>query len=775
MNRLLELIKNELEKNPQINTISFDIFDTILFRMVQKPADIFIQTGKKARSKGYLSKHVTPKIYQGLRKEAERKARQKKMKFNNTSEVTFEEIFEELPASCKDNSTLKKLELETEKEYCYLNPDMEELISFLQQSPHYQIILISDMYLSTQQLCEILTYNNFPVDILDKIYVSSELGINKQDGSLFTYIINNRGILSNELLHIGDNYITDVINAQYLGIHTLYYNVISNDNDLGLQLELLNNGNLLPEVYSLRRYVADKAMSMEKDNAGWYRIGSMIMGPIMTACADWVLSIAHQEKIHKIYPLMREGMLIHQLLQQALSYYDIPCQSEPLYISRRSVLLPSIKKWDETAFETLYQIKGATVAALFKILQLDEQEFKKYMNYPLTELPRIMLHGTDGKNYLKKLLFLPKNIDHINQLLEKEQKSFQKYLQRLKMDDEFITIDLGMRGTMQKAISEFPTMTNKKIVHLLMFGATEILEKLMDNIDIRGLVGCAGDGEDLVNRIASQPYLWEQLMMCDSGTTIGYQEDGTPVTKNLKNLKEDQFQKIQWCQKGMLDFQKEYLKLKISKKMDSSLLSLSPQECAKLVFRMFELPTLEEASLLGSLQYDENSGVDSISWFCPASEARLLADIGPENYIKQYNENNSPNHFLWIEGLITKASPAYYLNKILENQISGYDQSIYVIVKKVLNSHADWVVVCGAGEAGRTIRKYLQLYGIQIEAYTDGNKKLQGGTIDGIPVRSLQDHFQTNHYVIASFAYAAEIKQEIQREKGEKAVIISVL
>lgn len=48
MNNLLTMIIEKLEKYKNIKIISFDIFDTILFRMVKKPEDIFKIAAKNA-------------------------------------------------------------------------------------------------------------------------------------------------------------------------------------------------------------------------------------------------------------------------------------------------------------------------------------------------------------------------------------------------------------------------------------------------------------------------------------------------------------------------------------------------------------------------------------------------------------------------------------------------------------------------------------------------------------------------------------------------------
>lgn len=78
MNNLLTKLIDELKKHNSIKIVSFDIFDTVLFRMVKKPTDVFEIAAEKAIKKGVLSYYMTPVIYKNIRREAEKQARKQK-------------------------------------------------------------------------------------------------------------------------------------------------------------------------------------------------------------------------------------------------------------------------------------------------------------------------------------------------------------------------------------------------------------------------------------------------------------------------------------------------------------------------------------------------------------------------------------------------------------------------------------------------------------------------------------------------------------------------
>ena len=760
MNRLLEQVQNTLTDNKNITIISLDIFDTLLFRTVKKPDSVFEIIGKKAISRGILENHMDPMTYKYIRIEGEKRARNKKLQLSGTEEVELSDIMACLPVDKQTADVLHALELETEQELCYLNPDIPELFRYLQNHPEYKVILVSDMYLSKKQIIGLLTASGIETDWFTDIFISSELQKNKKEGEIYRFITDHYKCHPEEILHIGDNYMSDVVNAKFCGLYAIYYDVISSDKYMDLQMEQLKYGSLSPELYALRCYVSRQADGFDPEHRAWFEIGARIFAPLLTGFAEWVLDEAEQEEITHIFPLMREGYIISLFLEQAARYRNSSFHIEPLYVSRKALFVPGLHIWDEEAVDKLAEIKLGTIGSVMEMFELEGECFREYWDAPLDSLGQIEINGQAMEECLKTYLLSPEQADHIQKKIDKERQNLQSYLNSAGADQNFITVDLGMKGTMQKNLSEL--CSSEKKIHLLAFGAYETLFKIMDGVDIRGYVGCAGSGEDLVLDVVQRPYIWEQFLMCREGTTVGYTDEGMPVTQLVPGMTEEQFQWIEWCQEGMLAFQSEFLKLKERKHI-----SISPQDATKMVQRLVTLPTMQETKLLGNLQYDENYGVDEVHSLCPENFVQMAIQMGSDAFI----ESHLPGEIPWMEGVITQADGTYYIEKTLEQSLTGYERSIIKIVKKVLCNKPEQVVVAGAGEAGRKLQRYMELYGIRIEAFTDNNQKLQGSGINGIPVKSLKDSFVTKHYVIASFAYAEEIARQIRELKGNEAII----
>ncbi len=198
-----------LEYAEKYDIISFDIFDTILFRKVDKPSDIFTLVASTCKVNNFKDLRIT----------AEQESR--KIKFTNekTYEVTLDDIYNCNEILLKNKDLLIQLELNTEKENIYENNIVKDLILSLKKSGK-TLICTSDMYLSSRQIKSF-----FSPDLLrcfDKFYVSSEQKYSKSNGKLFDVLENEYP--NKKILHLGDNFYSDVLmNKNFKNIDSIQF------------------------------------------------------------------------------------------------------------------------------------------------------------------------------------------------------------------------------------------------------------------------------------------------------------------------------------------------------------------------------------------------------------------------------------------------------------------------------------------------------------------------------------------------------------------------
>ena len=94
------------------------------------------------------------------------------------------------------------------------------------------------MYLPLEIITSILVNNQ--INGYEKIYLSSEMGMTKHAGTLYNYVLTENNIKASQILHIGDNKNSDILQARKKGIKTLYFPRTSYDTNGELSERTLN-------------------------------------------------------------------------------------------------------------------------------------------------------------------------------------------------------------------------------------------------------------------------------------------------------------------------------------------------------------------------------------------------------------------------------------------------------------------------------------------------------------------------------------------------------
>ena len=203
-------IYNKIDK---YDIISFDIFDTLIKRNVEKPIDVFSLV-----EYNYNNFFPDNKInnYKEIRISAEKNARYKKIH----EEITLEEISNELKTFFDIDVVNRLIEIEKniEVDLCVSNKKIKKIFDYCKEKKKI-IIIITDMYLDLKTIETILNKND--IKGYKKIYLSSEKKKTKYHGTMFDYIISDLKIDKKQILHIGDNKRSDYLIPKRKGIDNI--------------------------------------------------------------------------------------------------------------------------------------------------------------------------------------------------------------------------------------------------------------------------------------------------------------------------------------------------------------------------------------------------------------------------------------------------------------------------------------------------------------------------------------------------------------------------
>ena len=199
--------------------ISFDIFDTLIFRPVAAPVDAFYFIGERL---GLLD-------FKNLRTWAEWDARQQCLKKHGHTEITLHDIWQRLYEEAGyDPEIGMQTEMAVEMDLCYANPLMLAVWQRLHAAGK-RVIVISDMYLPAEFLRKLLEKNGFTG--AEKVYVSCEHGVHKAEGKLFDLVkqdiesssASENRTLPKSWIHVGDNPVSDYKSAREHGFDAILY------------------------------------------------------------------------------------------------------------------------------------------------------------------------------------------------------------------------------------------------------------------------------------------------------------------------------------------------------------------------------------------------------------------------------------------------------------------------------------------------------------------------------------------------------------------------
>ena len=365
-NRYPELIS----RIRKYDTVSFDLFDTVLVRKCYKPTDAFYFLDGRLRR--YFKKNG---VFHDVRSLAERAQRASRGR-----EITINEIYDYIAKEhgfdkeVVDEMILTEIDCE-----CELLDTRASVINLMELAEHLgkQVIITSDFYMGREILEKILSKKGVRYD---KLIVSCDFGKTKSDGSLYSVLIDEA--VSSRILHIGDNWQSDYEMCRRMGIDAHFYpSTLSCFMNQITDVYSTPSANIYTEPFgqwisyehsleffevrcaialSARRlydnpyisYLQDSEFNSSPAFMGYYALGMHLWG-----VSRWLYekSIGGGGRLHF---MARDGYL-PRLAYDLLNEDGISARSSYLYSSRKA-LLPLLYLQSESIAELLPLVSGAS-------------------------------------------------------------------------------------------------------------------------------------------------------------------------------------------------------------------------------------------------------------------------------------------------------------------------------------------------------------------------------------------------------------------------------
>ncbi len=472
-NDTFEIVK-KLVSDPEIEYISFDIFDTLITRPLYKPQHVF-------ELMDYEFKELVPTnaSFVNIRVDGEAAARKKfGVEYPEYQDITLDEIYDVIGEMYHlDFSViqlLKNKEIELEIGLSACRRSTKELFD-LAKSLGKKIIIVSDMYLTKDTIEKVLKKNGY--EGYNKLYLSSDIRLTKYTGDLFKYVLNDLEVPGKKILHLGDTWVNDYENPQKLGFHTFFIpkTIEAFENRI--------NGQVTNRCATMANWAAAGIIKQNsyKDSAGYgafmalvankyfdnpyrtfcektdlnadpYFIGYYPVGMHLYGMAKWLLERGKELGYKKLYFMSRDGylpMLVYQKLAGAEK--DAP-EAEYIYSSRKAVM-PYImnNRFDLYGFPTAILNQSAeTMKYLleFCMKKLDMETYRTILSkHGIVPGARF----SDREAYNRFIgVFLQEFYSEEEHKRSKELCA--KYYSRL--EENSATVDMGYSGRIQGAICQ---------------------------------------------------------------------------------------------------------------------------------------------------------------------------------------------------------------------------------------------------------------------------------------------------------------------------------
>ncbi|AKH44171.1 FMN phosphatase YigB (HAD superfamily) [Altererythrobacter atlanticus] len=577
-----------LGSHPGIQCLSLDCFDTLLWRDTHSPRDIF---------------HGLPGISIIQRSSAESRARRAAQLNGRGSEVTIADIYDQLlpNADRQEREAAIEEEIAAEARHCFgFAPVVQLMVAAKQRG--LKIAVVSDTYLDSDQLLSLIAKaaGQDVADLIDHVFCSCAFGKSKS-GGVYHDVLRKLKLPGNAILHVGDNRSADIDGVKPFGVNTAHLAQFANSTEQRLRLEAAIDRMIHPhraeKVAATLPHRAALSIAEPLAESPAERLGMTLLGPVFCGFERWLkseakaLESANGGNVHWCF-LMRDGhlpMMVHSLFGKDEN-------AHALEISRYTAVAASLTT-EKALQRFIEQNANLDPFILARQLLIDEEQIRTICaDLPPAQASQALLRELRTGQRKKSIIRASREM--AERLIAHIANSV-----RPKTGDTLMLVDLGYNGTVQNRIDGLlAERLSVKIAGRFLL----LRENDRPGLDKKGFIGADHYDAFTLESLCANVAVLEQLSTRATGSTIDYEEDGTPVRQG-NEIKETQSATRDAIQAGCLKFQafEETATIRNSAELD---LENWRRGAANVLARMMFLPTAEELNVIEQFEHDVNLG-----------------------------------------------------------------------------------------------------------------------------------------------------------------------
>ena len=459
---ILDSKEKLIKKLMKYDVISFDIFDTLITRLLFDPDDIFEIVERRL-----VGIPLKESIYD-MRKNAELEARKQLKK-----DVNIDEIYTMLGKLYnydeKDINSIKWVEVDTELKLTYPRKDMLDVLKTLMDNGK-KVILVSDMYLTIEIIKKMLDKCGYKEKIhYKKIFLSNEKNRRKDDESLWNYV---RILYANlKFIHVGDNIHSDYNVPTKMGLKAIN---IDNPREAlrktkycdGINYNLENRTieDSLFLGYIFNAQIFNSPFSSSVDSLE--KISKTFISPIIFDYLKFLNENSKEDDI--LLFLAREGYFLEKLYDEYCNIFSKHKNKSYYFLaSRRAVISSTFEKVEDIEHALDRDYNGNLKNFIEKTFDIEYKDDNRDIKLP------------DDKDFV--ISKIKRYYDLIISKSLQYKDNYMSYISSLfdYKKDHYIIVDLGYSGTIQYHLSK---MLNKDLKGLYLTNSDSVKKFTKDNI-----------------------------------------------------------------------------------------------------------------------------------------------------------------------------------------------------------------------------------------------------------------------------------------------------
>lgn len=586
--------------------VSFDVFDTLIHRIVFRPTHLFDLLSKRLAHSDIAIQHGRLLLdLPQAREDAEREARSRRHERFACHEITLTDVYDILRETyALDEKTTQEImreELSLEQSAVYPNPIMQAVYRYALGTGK-PVVLCSDMYLSQDDISAMLVRAGYPTP--HTLLISGELKHSKHAGTMFDLLSSRYGVTAERIAHFGDNRHADFNVPWKKGVQAHHFDLIEKTVDERLRWP--------PSASCDDRAVQGliqgslRKILLHDEHCGdfWFDVGAQIFGPLLLGKFIWLLASLTRDPVDKVLFFARDGLFCHRLYQRYASEFDVHTPSEYAYFSRATLLVPS---FTDMNIHRLWHLFGGrktrSVGSHLSRLDIHANEVEREIRACGFTSADESAPQSDWRMFdlLKRLYPL------ILRTAQRRREAVLPYIAQVaEKHRRLAIIDIGWVGNMQGSFSRLLQLLRSDFtINGYYFGTFPGIDanRLPRNRYHGYLVNAGKPNNHYLPLISGGVELMEFALMAPHGTTLGYRAAGARSVPVLEDNPDDRAMQAlsRRVQDGAMRFAETALPVVISTGFEHWVSTTWSDP----FFRLVNTPTLQEAETLGDLTHSD--------------------------------------------------------------------------------------------------------------------------------------------------------------------------